>query len=196
MASAAAHAPAKASQAQLARLLGISRQAVNDLVNRNIIPIDAGGKIDVALARVALAERVRPSAKSNAESTAAEVPPAGNTAGEQDPDHVPLSYHVAKTLREAANARMDQLRLRKMQGELTEISKVEAAIFTASRMLRDMVLNVPKRIAADAVATGDARLCERMMADALRRCFIDFQQMASATLAAPEGDAAAEASTP
>ena len=188
MASAAAHEPDRATQAELARLLGVSRQGIHDLVKRKILPIDADGKIDVVLARVALAERVRPSAKTNAPTAAAAAAAAAASAAPTDDTNAALSYHVAKALREEANARRDQLLLRKMQGELTEIAKLDDAIFTAARMLRDMVLNVPKRISADVVASGDARVAEIVMSDALRAAVTDFLHMARTKmdLQAPE----------
>ena len=66
MASAASIVAPKLSQAALARELDVSRQAVNDLVKRGILPIDKDGLIDVELARHAIANRVRPSGKTAA----------------------------------------------------------------------------------------------------------------------------------
>lgn len=203
MSTAAAAVPARASQAQIARLLNVSRQAISKLVARRVLVQDADGLLDVDLVRIALANRVRPSAKTNAalaatpvsdptsrpaasSADAAAPPPAKATAPD---DTATLSYHVAKTLGEAARARMDQLRLRKMQGELAEVAAIDRGVYAASRMLRDMVLAVPRRIAAELVACGDARTAERMMTEALRAAIGDFRQLVAAQLASAPANA-------
>ena len=114
MASAASIVAPKLSQAALARELDVSRQAVNDLVKRGILPIDKDGLIDVELARHAIANRVRPSGKTAAALNGASpaAAPADSEATATASDSAPItSYHVAKTLREAAEAKMANLRL-------------------------------------------------------------------------------------
>ena len=66
----------KLTESGLARLLGVSRQAVHDLVKRGIISKDAAGLIDVAQAQAALANSVHPSSKTAAALQSTAPPPA------------------------------------------------------------------------------------------------------------------------
>jgi hypothetical protein len=158
---AAAANPQLASQAALARMLGVSRQAINDLIKRQIIPIAADGRIDVELARVAIANRVRPSGK-----TAATTPPPA--AALPPPDIAPqpdatLSYHVAKTLREAAEAKMAQLKLAEMRGDLVRASVVRAAVAKRAAGLRESLLQLPARVVPMLVASPDAASMDQIL---------------------------------
>ena len=65
--------------AELARELGVSRQAIADLIRRGVLSQDADGLLDHELARVALANRVRPSSKTAKALTSA-PPPADRPA--------------------------------------------------------------------------------------------------------------------
>jgi hypothetical protein len=162
MPSAAAHEPAKASQAEMARLLQVSRQAINDLIRRNILTPEPDGRLDVDLTRLALAQRVRPSAKTarHLETTVAAVP-GPSTA---QPTDASISYHIAKTLREVAEARMAQLTLGKMRGELLDAASVRHAIADAARALRDGLANCARRIAADVAPLQSVADCEAVIA--------------------------------
>lgn len=167
--------PRLVTQAELARELGVKRQAINDLVKRNVLPT-TNGKIDIELARSVLQDRLDPArskilvgmADAPGPTTAAVDPPDEGFAGN--------GFHVAKTLREAANARMDQLRLAQMEGSLVEAAAVTAVFYRQARMLRDMLLNIPKRLAAEIVVCGDARIAERMMTTELRHALDDFNK--------------------
>lgn len=157
MASAAAATPHRLNQAGLARSLGVSRQAVSDLIKRQVIPIGGDGLIDVEVARMAIASRVRPSAKTNAAAASA-APPSPQVAQDGAPD-AQLSYHVAKTLREAAEAKIAQLRLAEMRGDLVRADKVRSATSRLAAGLRESLQQLPDRLAAIlAVETSQARV--------------------------------------
>lgn len=159
MASAQSIATARASQAELARQLGVSRQAINDLVKRRVLEVGQDGRIDVELARVALANRVRPSSKTAAALHAPAVPgiaiaPTASTATHSAPDTV-TSYHVAKTLREAAEAKIAQLKLNEMQGQLVRSDTVRAETARLAAALRESLLQLPARLTPVLAAESD-----------------------------------------
>ena len=130
-------------------MLGVARQSINELVKRGTIPVDANGLIDVELAKSALLERVHPGAKTLASATppaASSAPPAD--ADDQQNDETGVSYHAAKTLREAAEAQIARLKLAEMRGEVVKKSEVDRAAFDAARHLRDGLTNCSRRLGA------------------------------------------------
>lgn len=171
----------RARQAELARLLGVSRQAIGDLVKRAILEVGRDGKIDVALARLALEQRVRPSSKTaQALGTATLTPPTAASvllappsepsqttpvepAAESTDDSAVTSYHVAKTLREVAEARLAQLRLAEARGELVRAADVRAAQARRLAALRESLLQLPARLAPVLAAEADAARCHETL---------------------------------
>jgi hypothetical protein len=155
MASAAAATPQRRNQAGLARDLGVSRQAISDLIKRQIIPIAADGLIDVEVARMAIASRVRPSGKTNATAvpTTALIPPTASAKPAAEPGaDAQLSYHVAKTLREAAEAKIAQLKLAEMRGDLVRADEVRASLAKRAASFREGLLQIPSRLSAQLAA--------------------------------------------
>lgn len=158
MTSAALIAPAKARKAELARLLGVSRQAIGDLVKRGVLSEDKDGLIDIELARVALANRVHPSSKT-AQAIAAGAPaatPASAITAANDENQQITSYHVAKTLNETALARMNQLKLREMQGDLIRVDAVRSTLASAIASTREALLQIPARLSPVLAPETDA----------------------------------------
>lgn len=168
--------------ARLAKLLGVTRQSVHELIERGVLNKGADGLLDLEASRAAIAARMHPGSKTSqavgVSAPPAAPPPASPPGGDGDDELDDADWKTARTVRERANARMDVLRMRKMQGELAELKPLEEGFFKVARMLRDMVLNVPKRVAAEAVASGDPRVAERLMTDGLRRAFEDFGKLA------------------
>jgi hypothetical protein len=156
MASAASINAPRVKRAELARLLGVSRQAIGDLVRRKVLEVGADERIDVELARHAIESRVRPSGKSAATLAVAPAPAAAPAASgaEQDATAV-TSYHVAKTLREVAEARIAQLKLAELRGELVRAADVKATYAQLAAGLREALLQIPARMAAVLAAEAD-----------------------------------------
>ena len=173
MASAALTAPRRVRKAQLARELGVSRQAISNLVKRGVLSEDKDGLVDVELARHAIASRVSPDSKT---SQALSVVPAVATAAQpaaaaspQPPSGQPVeemaitNYHVAKTLNESAMAKMNHLKLREMQGELIRVDAVRTAVASAMSMARESLMQIPTRLAAILAGESDASAIHRML---------------------------------
>lgn len=168
--SAAAANPQRASQASLARLLGVSRQAINDLVKRQIIPIGADGLIDVELAHIAIANRIRPSGKTAGQAAVQTTTPSPPAA--QAPSSLPsdppvadaqLSYHIAKTLRETAEARKAQLELAEMRRDLVRVADVRADLARRFAQIREALLQIPSRLVPLLVAEPSPPAMDRLL---------------------------------
>ncbi len=180
MASAASTSIRRVKPAELARELGVSRQAIQDLIGRGILSKDGDGLIDAEMAKIALANRVRPSGKTAAAVMSPPPPPAGLPAPVPPPaEHqvdpaAATSYHVARTLRESEEARMAKIKRLQLEGSLTEVEPAVQATFTAFRQLRDACMPVGRRIAAKAATMTDAREIQLMVDEALREAFRTF----------------------
>lgn len=177
--------PQKLTEAAMARELGgVSRQAVHDLVKRGIIQKDEDGLIDVEAAKKALLNKVRPSGKAAGSIKAATEPSAGEppkAAAESENVEV-TSYHVAKTLREAAEAQIARHKLGVLQERYVERETVERSAYTEARVLRDRLMGLPTKVAPLLAPVTDAFECERMLREALRQVLQDY-------LCAAEGSA-------
>lgn len=172
---------ARVNQSALARTLGVSRQAIHDLIRRGILQPDEAGTFDVDQSRAVITERVRPSGKAAtaaaaaSATTATTTPTAPAAAAQQQPEtpqpDQQLSYHVAKTLREAAEARMAQLKLAEMQRRLIQAEPAISAIYTAFRGLRDQCMLLGRKVAPTVTPMTEVRevhaFVDRKMAEIL-----------------------------
>lgn len=139
----------RATQAELARMHNVSRQAIHELVSRGILAKADDGKIDVELARLAITNRLSPNSKTSAAITPT---PQAQAAAPQSPAQTDeqaavTSYHVAKTMNEAAQARMNQLKLAEMQGNLILVSAVRTKWASLLTSMQQMVMQVAPRLA-------------------------------------------------
>jgi len=187
MASAASTSIRRVKPAELARELGVSRQAVHDLIARNILSKDADGKIDAEMAKIALANRVRPSGKT-AQALASPPPPAGMPApAPPPPDSEPdaasaTSFHVARTLREGEEARMAKIKRMQLERTLTEAAPAASATFTAFRGLRDACMPIGRRVAARVATMTDPREIQLLIDEEMRIAFRGFHDRTLANL--------------
>ena len=149
----------KLTESGLARLLGVSRQAVHDLVKRGILSKDAAGLIDVAKAQAALANSVHPSSKTAAALQSTAQQPSTNAPATTPPENGQnvevTSYHVAKTLREAAEAQIARLKLAEMQGDVIRVDAVKNQLATVFSTVREALLQIPARMAPLLAADTD-----------------------------------------
>lgn len=135
---------AKVTQAQLAKELRVSPQAVNKLVKRGVLACDESGLIDLELARVAIRARVRPSSK-----TAQSVNGDGAGATTSGDGSAPSGnkYYESKAMREAEEARMAKLRREEMERQLIRVDAVRSQAASILAATRDALLQLPARLA-------------------------------------------------
>ncbi|AKU67068.1 hypothetical protein ADJ79_07225 [Ottowia sp. oral taxon 894] len=157
--------------AELARRLGVSRQAVSDLVRRGILTPDANGRIDEAAARAAILSSVHPTSKTvQAAQASAPAPiapvaaaPAPAPAAAPQPEAAATNYHVAKTMREAAEAHIARLKLAEMRGELIRTDAVRAVMSNIFATTREAVLQMPARLAPLLAAESDPAAVQNLL---------------------------------
>ena len=179
--------PPKLTESGLARELGVSRQAIHDLVKRGILHKDEAGQIDREQATQALLNKVRPSGKTTAsvlsqDETSHIAKPATIVAQEIDENAEITSYHIAKTLREAAEAQIARLKLAEMQGKFLIKEDFERYLFNAGRMLRDSLTNCARRIGAEVAGLATAEECEAIIEREHRAMLASFAQQLRSTL--------------
>lgn len=160
MASSPSTAIPKLTEAALARELGVTRQAIHDLVKRSIISKDKDGLIDLDMAKIALANRVRPSGKTAVHLSAPHAPQPAKpsdteSAADSGADDNATSYHVAKTLREMAEAKLAQHKLNELRGHLVLAADVRAHMANRVASLRDALMQIPSRLVPILAAESD-----------------------------------------
>lgn len=162
---------------EYARRRGVSHVAVGKAIKKGRISTVTGENgrkmIDPAVADIQWARNTDPqqSARANAQKAAYTPPPAGADAGNGS------AYWDARTRRETADASRAELELRKLEGELVERRRVEAAAAGIGRMLRDAVLGVPTKLAPDLAHLTDPWEIEQRIAAALRQVLDDITRL-------------------
>jgi phage terminase Nu1 subunit (DNA packaging protein) len=163
------------TESGLARQLGVSRQAVHELVKRGVLSKDKDGLIDFELAKHALMNRVRPSGKTTA-SLQEPATPAATQTPETSTEPEITSYHVAKTLREAAEAQIARLKLAEMQGDVIQVSAVRATWSARIASARDALLQIPSRLAPVLAAETDLAAVTLLLEDEIRQALAELSR--------------------
>lgn len=99
-----------------------------------------------------------------------------------DDDGEAIDFQKARARREHFLARLAENESRKSDGELVERAAVENAAFAIGRMLRDLLLGLPKQISAELAAITDPWELERQLTAGLRRVLEDAQRLSAADL--------------
>lgn len=163
------------TESGLARQLGVSRQAVHELVKRGVLSKDKDGLIDFELAKHALMNRVRPSGKTTA-SLQEPATPAATQTPETSTEPEITSYHVAKTLHEAAEAQIARLKLAEMQGDVIQVSAVRATWAARIASARDALLQIPSRLAPVLAAETDLAAVTLLLEDEIRQALAELSR--------------------
>lgn len=112
---------------------------------------------------------------ATAAGSAGRADPASPKSEEPDDDPAGDSaqYRQARADRERTNAERARIELEQLRGRLIDVGEARRLAFTSFRLLRDAVLNVPARVAAQAAAETDVlrveQLIETELAAALAR---------------------------
>lgn len=156
-------------------MLGVSRQAVHDLTRRGVISVGDDGRIDVADARRTILDKVNPNAKTAMASSIAvnesgRASVVGNDDSTQDSaptetshPEAATSYHVARTMREAAEAQISALKLAEMRGDLVRVEAVKSVMASIFSTVRDAILQIPARLAPVLAAESDPANVQNMV---------------------------------
>lgn len=86
-------------------------------------------------------------------------------------------YWEAKTRREIAEAAKAELQLQEMSRDLVKRELVERAAYESGRLLRDMVLSVPGKVAAEVAALSSPQDVEARLREALRHVLQELERL-------------------
>src|SRR5690606_20079514 len=91
-------------------------------------------------------------------------------------------FQKARAQREFYLAQLAENEARKSNGELVDRQAVEDAAFATGRLLRDLLLGMPKQVSAELAAITDSWELERQLTAHLRRVLEDAQRLSMADL--------------
>lgn len=180
------------SKSEFAALMGWSKPYVSKLNKQGRLVLAGDGRVDVAATQTLLNESADPSKAGVAErhqrdrvekGVGAHVTPTAPVT-EPAPQSVPAGYDFQKSRaqREFFLAQLAENEARKSSGELVERQAVENAAFASGRMLRDLLLGLPKQISPGLSAISDPWELERVLTGHLRRVLDDASRLSMADL--------------
>jgi phage terminase Nu1 subunit (DNA packaging protein) len=153
------------TRAEYARRRGWSRAYVTQLVQAGRVALDGEGRLDPDEADARLAAGRDPSV-TNAKGPAGASGLIGTPPPPDRGDGVP-TYMQARTLREAANAKLAQLEYRERSGQLLDRTAIESEALALGRELRESLLVIPPRLAQALAESADPHECETLLEAAI-----------------------------
>lgn len=180
------------SKSEFAAHKGWSKPYVSKLAKQGRLAMTADGKVDVAATEALLQRTADPSKTGVAERhqrervergvTAHLIPTAPPLESPPDSEDEGIDFQKARARREHYLARLAENEARKSDGELVEREAVENAAFATGRLLRDLLLGLPKQIGAELAAISDPWELERRLTAGLRRVLEDANRLSAADL--------------
>lgn len=179
------------TRTEFAESRGWSRQYVSKLAKQGRLVLTADGKVDVDATNALLANSADPSkagvaARHERERLQRDVHSQVSPQAEYLPASSPTvagvlpDFQKARAHREYYLGQLAEAEFRKVQGSLVEKAAVEQAAFNAARLLRDLLLGLPKQLSAELAAINDPWELERRLTAGLRRVLEDAQRLSAA----------------
>ena len=150
---------------EYARHRGVSHTAVRKALQAGRIRQEADGGIDPERADAAWANHTRSSVETPRQPTRhmetlpnsmSERQVSGNASGAPD-------YNKARAVKEFYAARLAKLEFEEREGKLVNIDEINVQHFNRARRLRDRLLMIPRRLAAQLAAETDTRTVEEIL---------------------------------
>lgn len=101
------------------------------------------------------------------------IPGMGKAADSDDPMQVTLAE--AQRRAEVAKAEIQEIKLAQLKGELVPVAEVEAEAFKAARTVRDNMLNIPDRVAAEFAGITQSQVIHARLMDEIRKALEGLQ---------------------
>lgn len=172
------------SRTEYAVSKGWSRQYVGKLVQRGRLVLTLDGKVDVEASEQYLAMTSDPSRSNSLGNTPLVIGPQ-----EREPAFPPASlgaiptaapdYQKARTRLALAQAEKAESEVLKANGELVERSVVDEAAFASGRMVRDLLLALPPKLAPELSAMNDPWDIEKHLMKELRGVLEDAERIST-----------------
>ncbi|MBX9762869.1 MAG: terminase small subunit [Pseudomonadaceae bacterium] len=180
------------SKSEFAARMGWSKPYVSKLVKQDRLVLAEDGRVDVAATQALLKESADPSKTGVADRHQRErvekgvgvhvVADAPVTAPVLEVPAAGFDFQKSRAQREFYLAALAENEARKSSGELVERQAVENAAFATGRMLRDLLLGLPKQISPGLSAINDPWELERQLTTHLRRVLDDASRLSLADL--------------
>jgi PHD/YefM family antitoxin component YafN of YafNO toxin-antitoxin module len=151
------------SQAEYARLRGVSRQYVGQMVAKGVIRL-TGRKVNTDQADAALAavrEPVRPKRRGQPAAAVPDVPAPSR-------GDLPTLLLKTRIKSEVERAKLLEIKARVEAGKYVDADDVKVAAFNRARVVRDALLNIPERLAAVLAAETDKERVHGMLTAEIR----------------------------
>ena len=181
------------SKSEYARRRGCRPSAVTRAVAAGRIS-QVDGKIDPIAADAQWLANSRRRIRSTP-ARAARVP---ETKAVADAAVEPQDVLLSRAQLEYAQAKIAELTLGRLRGELLERARVESGAFSAARGLRDRLTSAASQLGAGVAPLSSASDCEALLRDAFRKLLLDFSAELAAMIGPPPAvpAPAAEAAQP
>lgn len=166
------------SVAAWGKTVGISRQSAHDAVKRCGIPLSSG-KVDADVATTLYRKRTRARANDK-QAPVAPTPPL--LAPPSDDRHGPESapdYQVSRAWREAAEAELAQIKVRREMKELIEQEPARAEFAKQTAAVREGLLAIPARLAPVLAAESSLTVVQSLLDAELRAVLAQFVGVAA-----------------
>ncbi|MEM5461596.1 hypothetical protein VSR69_43565 [Paraburkholderia phytofirmans] len=166
------------SQRQFAALVGVTHRAVQKAIETGRITLNTNGKIDPSTALEQWRKNTDESRRSFTDlSRAATAPmpliPANepdsadadveSLAGAKEEDPSLAAYRASRAAREQLRFQREQIELDQLRGSIIELAEAQRLGYTALRIVRDAVLNIPVRVKDIVAAETDSTRIERLL---------------------------------
>jgi hypothetical protein len=152
-----------------ARHRQVSLPAVQKAIQSGRITTTADGKINT---KSADAEWERNTAPKPQHRTS--ITPLRQRLPSAAPSASPINYAVERAIRERIRVRRETIELRKLEEKLISRDEVQVAAFNRGRVLRDGMLNIADRIAAQLAAESDPNKVHETLTLEIRRALLEF----------------------
>lgn len=160
-----------ATQGEFARHIGVTQQAVSDLVSRGIIQAQGRGKLDLDQARLAYCAHLRSV--------------AGNKSGDPETDLDLTAERARKAKEEADKLEMQNA---KERGELLARGDVDAAVVGAFARVRARMIGVPSKVAPLVVSMDNPAEAEGVIRSAVYEALKELADTTVGDLCGNDGD--------
>jgi len=180
------------SKSEFAARKGWSKPYVSKLAKQERLVLAADGRVDVAATEALWMETADPSKAGVSDRHQRDRVEKGVTAhvapdaavSDPAPPPAPANYDFQKSRaqREFFLAQLAESEARKSSGELVERKAVENAAYASGRLLRDLLLGLPKQVSPGLAAINDPWDLERELTGHLRRVLDDASRLSVADL--------------
>jgi hypothetical protein len=169
------------SQAEYARLRGVSRQYVGQMVAKGVIKL-TGRKVNPDQADAALAafsdparpeRRAKPQIKPAPVTEPAATPTFEPVAPPRAAGDLPTLLLKTRIKSEVERAKLLEIKAKVEAGKYIDADDVKAAAFNKAHAVRDAVLNIPERLAAVLAAENDPARVHELLAAEIRTALED-----------------------